>query len=185
MGWSRGKVPEALGISVPFLERADRVTFARLAAPQGTLHVALVGAGLDPPCPESTPMFFGDRPEDLIGWLTTRDWIRHEDVRPYNVGRYVGRAIEITVPPGGWTCADGSTPSTAWLFELGDQHGEALGTVAGEPTLVIVFDARGETVTALVTTTELGSTKTHASSASALWSTAGDVLDTIDFEESN
>jgi class 3 adenylate cyclase len=163
-----------------FADRPDRVTFT---SSKGAMHVVLLAAVLDPPCYDSEPTFLGDRPEDVMDYLTSRPWIEASAVRPYNVGPYLGRAVEVTVTAGNWTCPDGSAPATALLFRTGDPHGESLGGAVGRPNLVVAFDVGGRTVTALINAQSFSNGRILAGRPGDLWDYAGAFLQTIYFPD--
>lgn len=135
-------------------DRADLSTFYHPDSPRGWIDVILVQAVLEPPCQESTPEFVGPRPEDLIAWLTERSWIDHDAPRPYNVGPYAGRAVEIQVIDDDPAAACRSGGGAPTFFRLGapdarDNFGYVTAEI-GERKRVIAIDVDGRTVTLLL-----------------------------------
>ena len=130
-------------------DRTDIVAFAHDVEPYGWIDVVLATATLDPPCPETIPLFLGERPEDVIDWLTTRPWLEHSAPRPYNIGRYLGRSVDIKVTTKGWRCA--AQTGNSCPFRLGDPTGGPRGSAyeidVGERKRVMAIDVGGRTVT--------------------------------------
>lgn len=159
----------------------DRAILAT-ATPPGLVFVALVGAALDPPCSDSAPVFLGDRPEDLIAWLTTRDWLDHDAPRPYNVGRYLGRAVVIeATSEATWHCPSGlSENPVPLLFRMGAPNGDTLGIRRDAPTLVAAIDVGGRTVAFIVTTNRVDMS-VPSSDYEGLWTSTATMLQTVEF----
>jgi len=166
--------------------KSDKLDRAILGSttPPGLVFVALVGAALDPPCSDSAPVFLGDRPEDLIGWLTTRDWLDHDPPRPYNVGRYLGRAVVIeATSEATWECPGMLVEDPLpLLFRMGAPGGDTLGIRRDAPTLVAAIDVGGRTV-AFIVTTNTGGMGVPSSDYEALWTSTATMLQTIEFED--
>jgi len=157
-------------------DRTDIVAFAHDISPFGWIDIVLATATLDPPCPESTPKFLGERPEDVIDWLTTRPWLEHSAPRPFNIGRYLGRSVDITVTAKGWECA--GSVGNSYPFRLGDptggaEWGSAYEIDLGERKRVVAIDVDGRTVTIL-----MGS---PFPDVDALWALTDQVIQSIDF----
>jgi class 3 adenylate cyclase len=159
-------------------DRTDIVAFGHDIAPHGWIDIVLATATLDPPCPESTPRFLGERPEDVIDWLTTRPWLEHSAPRPFNIGRYLGRSVDITVTAKGWKCAGTAPVGNSYPFRLGDptggaDWGSAYEIDLGERKRVVAIDVDGRTVTIL-----MGS---PFPDVNALWDLTDQVIQSIDF----
>jgi len=162
-------------------DRTDIVAFGHYGEdPVGWIDIILVAATLDPPCDATTPAFIGGRPEDVIDWLTTRPWLDHGTVRPYNIGPYQGRAVDIKVVlPKDWGCAN---LKSAYLFRLGDPTGGTAWGAAyeadvGERKRVVALDVDGRTVTFVI-----GSPFRDVES---LWNLAGTLIQSIKFTGKN
>jgi class 3 adenylate cyclase len=162
-------------------DRTDIVAFGHYAEnPVGWIDIMLVAATLDPPCAETTPAFVGGRPQDVIDWLSTRPWVEHGPARPYNIGPYQGRAIDIRViRPKKWTC---SNLKSAFAFRLGDPTGgsgwgAAYEIDVGERKRVVAVDVDGRTVTFV-----MGS---PAPDVEEFWSLAAPLTQSIHFTGKN
>ena len=156
-------------------DRTDIAAFVHEDTPSGTIDIVLATATLDPPCPESTPKFLGKQPEDVIDWLTTRPWLEHSAPRPYNIGQYLGRSVDIKVTTKGLDC-----PSirNSYPFRLGDptggsDWGSAYEIDIGERKRVVAIDVGGRTVTIL-----MGS---PFPDVNALWGLTDQVIQSIEF----
>jgi class 3 adenylate cyclase len=113
-----------------------------------TVTFAPLQAVLDPPCADSEPKFLGARPEDLMDWLESRDWLETSDRRPFAAGRKLGQAIRVTIPAdAAWTCPDGGTPSTAIMFLMAG--GEAMGEGKDAEFWIAALVVGDRTVTAI------------------------------------
>jgi class 3 adenylate cyclase len=162
-------------------DRTDIVAFGHYPEdPVGFIDIILVAATLDPPCDATTPAFIGGRPEDVIDWLTARPWLEHGTVRPYNVGPYQGRAVDIkVVVPKTWGCSD---LKAAYLFRLGDPTGGTAWGAAyeadvGERKRVVALDVDGRTVTVV--------TGSPYPDVERLWNLAGTAIQSIKFTGKN
>jgi class 3 adenylate cyclase len=156
-------------------DRTDIVAFVHDIAPYGTIDIVLAAATLEPPCPESTPRFLGERPEDVIDWLKTRPWLEQSAPRPYNIGRYLGRSVDIKVTTKGSSCA---SLRYSYPFRLGDpsvgaEWGSAYEIDVGERKRVVAIDVGGRTVTIL--------TGSSFPDVKALWGLTDQVIQSIDF----
>jgi class 3 adenylate cyclase len=141
--------------------------------------IALLEAVLDPPCRDVQPNFLEARPNGLMNWLESRDWIAMTDRRPYAVDRHVGQAARVEVPVGvSWTCPDGSTPATAQMFLMAGPAGETLGLGSAEAAWVVALDVNGRTV-AVVTKPLRGSN----SPLERLLPNVEELVQSIEFEE--
>ena len=157
-------------------DRTDIVAFGHDIEPHGWIDIVLATATLDPPCPESTPKFLDERPEDVIQWLTTRPWLEHSAPRPYNIGKYLGRSVDIKVTTKGWGCS--TSVSDSYPFRLGDPTGGADWGAAyeidvGERKRVVAIDVGGRTVTIL-----MGS---PFPDVNAFWGLTDQVIQSIEF----
>ena len=162
-------------------DRTDIVAFGHYDEdPVGWIDIILVAATLDPPCGATTPAFIGGRPEDVIDWLTTRPWLEHGTVRPYNIGPYQGRAVDIKVVlPKTWECTN---LKSAYLFRLGDPTGGTAWGAAyeadvGERKRVVALDVDGRTVTFVI-----GS---PFPDVERLWNLTGTLIQSIKFTGKN
>ncbi len=141
----------------------------------------IVAATLDPPCLDADPKFIGDRPEDLIEWLTTRSWLDHTEPRPYNVGRYIGRSVDIAVPENDrWKCEHFPQPHTANFFRLGaaeagSEYGQVWGAEVHERKRFIALDVDGRTVTFVIGSDLPG--------VEDLWKIATPLIQTVEFHD--
>jgi hypothetical protein len=161
-------------------DTADLVVFEHDEFPYGAIGIGIVAASLDPPCPTSEPVFIGERPVDLIDWLTTRDWLDAEVPRPHNIGRYVGRAVDIEIPTSDrWTCPEGRREAVH-LFRLGEpprggEFGETLEAAVGERWRIIAVDADGRTIMVAI-----GS---PYDDVATLWTLTEPLIQTLEFAE--
>jgi class 3 adenylate cyclase len=162
-------------------DRTDIVAFGHYDAdPVGWIDIILVAATLDPPCDSTTPAFIGGRPKDVIDWLTTRPWLEHGTPRPYNIGPYQGRSVDIKVIlPKDWGCPN---LKQAYLFRLGDPAGGTAWGAAyeadiGERKRVVAVDVDGRTVTFVI-----GS---PLPDVEQLWNLAGPLIQSIEFTGKN
>jgi class 3 adenylate cyclase len=162
-------------------DRTDIVAFGHYQEnPVGWIDIVLVAATLDPPCDATTPAFIGARPQDVIDWLSTRPWLEHGAARPYNIGPYQGRAIDIkAVRPKNWTC---TSLKHAALFRLGDPSGGSAWGAAyqidvGERKRVVAVDVDGRTVTFV-----MGS---PLPDVEQFWNLAGPLVQSIQFRGKN
>jgi class 3 adenylate cyclase len=135
-------------------ETADVAAYFHSVEPMGWIDVVLVAAVLEPPCVETVPEFVGESPEDLIGWLTTRTWVDASAPRPYNIGPYLGRSVDLLVLENASAECDVRTDEVTF-FRLGGSDvaagfGATWGTVIGERKRVIAIDVNGRTVTVVV-----------------------------------
>jgi hypothetical protein len=135
-------------------ETADVAAYFHSVEPMGWIDVVLVAAVLEPPCAETVPEFVGESPEDLIGWLTTRTWVDASAPRPYNIGPYLGRSVDLLVLENASAECDVRTDEVTF-FRLGGSDvaagfGATWGTVIGERKRVIAIDVNGRTVTVVV-----------------------------------
>lgn len=130
-------------------DQADFAAFAHNPDPVGWIDIILVAAVVDPPCGAADPQFIGNTPEDIIDWLTSRPWLEHDAPRPYNVGRYLGRAVDIRVLRSGSEDCAGVGDRT--FFRLGNASSVTFGRTwtaeIGERKRVIAIDVNGRTVT--------------------------------------
>jgi hypothetical protein len=135
--------------------RPDLVALFHAAPPAGWIDVVIVAATLEPPCRETAPTFIEQTPEAVVDWLATRDWLDHGAPRPYNVGSYLGRAIEVAVPATArYECA-GIGNETPSMFRLGSPNAdESFGALynaePGERKQVVAIDVGGRTVTLVI-----------------------------------
>jgi class 3 adenylate cyclase len=161
-------------------DTADLVVFEHDEFPYGAIGIGIVAASLDPPCPTSEPVFIGERPVDLIDWLTTLDWLDAEVPRPHNIGRYVGRAVDIEIPTSDrWTCPEGRREAVH-LFRLGEpprggEFGETLEAAVGERWRIIAVDADGRTIMVAI-----GS---PYDDVATLWTLTEPLIQTLEFAE--
>jgi class 3 adenylate cyclase len=157
-------------------DQADFVAFAHDRDPKGLIDIILVAAVVDPPCAAADPTFIGGRPEDVIGWLTSRPWLEHSAARPYNVGRYLGRAVDIHVLKTG--SEDCAALGDRTFFRLGSpmsaEFGRTWTAEVGERKRVIAIDVDGRTVTLIA-----GS---PYDDVAQLWAEAEVLLQTITFD---
>jgi hypothetical protein len=161
-------------------ETADFVVFEHRGDPYGYIEAILVAATLDPPCQATTPQFTGER--DVIAWLSSRRWLNSTDPRPYNIGTYLGRSVDIEVPSADrWTCAGEPETGRANMFRLGgasDSEGP-FGSWwwgdSGERYRMIAIEVQGRTVIFAVG---------READGEEFWQLSDPLLQTIDFEES-
>jgi class 3 adenylate cyclase len=160
-------------------DRADVVALVHESQPRGWIDIVLVSAVLEPPCAEASPEFIGAAPEDVIDWLAGRPWLVHDSPRPYNVGAYTGRSVDIELPMGEPTpCAE--DPGSRAFFRLGspeerDPFGSLWTLEVGERKRVISIDVGGRTVTLVI-----GS---PFDDVEQFWQLAAPKLQTIEFTE--
>ena len=160
-------------------EVADNVAFRRQSRPAGWIDAILVAATLDPPCNSTAPEFLGTEPKDVIDWLASRPWLDHTAPRPYNVGKYLGRSVDITVLSSDrWTCPATDDKSAAMMFRLGSPSstvgfGLGWGADVGERKRVVAIDVDGRTVTLVI-----GS---PYDDVAQLWTLAEPLLQSIQF----
>jgi hypothetical protein len=132
-------------------DQVDLVAFIHGPSPRGWIDVIVVAAVIDPPCPGADPQFIGKRPEDVIDWLISRPWLEHDAPRPYNVGRYLGRGVDIRVTrSGAEECgADLGELSFFRLGRAGNEggFGQVWTAEVGERKRVIAIEVNGRTVT--------------------------------------
>jgi class 3 adenylate cyclase len=129
-------------------DTADRTVISHDAT-LTNVTISPLQAVLDPPCGGTQPTFLGTRPEDLMEWLESREWLETSDRRPFTAGRQLGQAIRVKVPPdAAWTCPDGSTPSTASMFLMGG--GETMGEGRDAGFWIAAVEVGDRTVTAIV-----------------------------------
>ena len=135
-------------------ETADVAAYFHTQEPMGWVDIVLVAAVLDPPCVDSVPEFVGESPEDLIAWLTSRSWLDASAPRPYNIGPYLGRSVDVFVPDGATDLCETRTDQVTFFRLGGRDVGVAFGgtwnTVIGERKRVIAIDVNGRTVTVVV-----------------------------------
>lgn len=135
-------------------ETADVAAYFHSVEPMGWIDIVLVAAVLEPPCAESVPAFVGENPEDLIAWLTTRSWVDASAPRPYNIGPYLGRSVDILVREDATGACEVRTDDAAFFRlggrDVGVDFGGIWGTVIGERKRVIAIDVDGRTVTVVV-----------------------------------
>jgi hypothetical protein len=135
-------------------ETADVAAYFHSEAPNGWVDIVLVAAVMEPPCVESTPDFLGEGPEDLIDWITTRSWVDASAPRPYNIGPYLGRSVDLVVRDDA-TAECNTRTDDATFFRLGGRDAESSfgatwTTSIGERKRVIAIDVNGRTVTVVV-----------------------------------
>ena len=162
--------------------RRPRIASIALISIVGGVALAvalLVAATLDPPCESSAPEFLGTEPKDVIDWLASRPWLDHTAPRPYNIGKYLGRSVDITVPSSDrWTCPATDDKNGASMFRLGspsstEQFGSVWGAEVGERKRVVAIDVEGRTVTLVI-----GSPYPDVAQ---LWTLGEPLLQTIEF----
>ena len=159
-------------------DESDVVAFFHPAPPTGWIDIIVVAAVVDPPCPTADPQFIGERPEDIINWLSSRPWLEHEAPRPYNVGRYLGRAVDIRVTDDG-TEQCGHDYGALTFFRLGGSgsgrgFGELWTAEVGERKRIVAIDVNGRTVTLI--------SGSPYSGVEQLWRKADIVLQSINFD---
>ena len=158
-----------------------QLAFKRQLLPSGWIDAILVAATLDPPCNSTAPEFLGTEPKDVIDWLASRPWLDHTSPRPYNVGKYLGRSVDITVLSNDrWTCPATDDKSAAMMFRLGSASsrgfGAGWGADVGEKKRVVAIDVDGRTVTLVI-----GS---PYSDVAQLWAIGEPLLQSIHFTAS-
>lgn len=158
-------------------QTADLAAYFHETDPLGWIDIVLVAAVLEPPCAETEPRFLGERPEDLIEWLTTRSWVEASAPRPYNIGPYLGRAVDISVLEAATAGCEVSTDEVAFFrlggAEVGGDFGGIWNTDVGERKRIIAIDVDGRTVTVVV-----GS---PYEDVEQFWSLSGPSLQTLRF----
>ena len=135
-------------------ETADVAAYAHTEEPLGWVDIIRVAAVLEPPCAESIPEFVDESPEELIEWLTTRTWVDASAPRPYNIGPYLGRSVDVLVRDDATADCEARTDEVTFFRlggrDMGMEFGSTWGTVIGERKRVIAIDVDGETVTVVV-----------------------------------
>ncbi len=161
-------------------DTADLVAFVHDELPYGVIGIGIVEASLDPPCPTSTPVFIGGRPSGpRSSGSRPAEWLDSDVPRPHNVGRYVGRAVDIEVPTSDrWTCPEGRR-EIAYLFRLGERPGSGFGEYleagVGDRWRIIAVDADGRTIMVAI-----GSPFDNVTS---LWTLTDPQIQTLEFAE--
>ena len=163
----------------PVGETADVAAYFHAQEPMGWVDIVRVAAVLEPPCVESVPQFVGERPEDLIEWITTRSWVDATAPRPYNIGPYLGRSVDVLVRENGAAECEVRTDQVTFFRlggrDVGQEFGATWGTEIGERKRIIAVDVDGRTVTVVV-----GS---PFEDVERFWSLSEPLLQTLQFGE--